>query len=57
MRARIWRGLTEENSVARTLAEHRAIVDAMASGDADLVRSCVSVHISGVERWLQRAGQ
>ena len=57
MRARIWRGLTEENSVARTLAEHRAIVDAMASGDTDLVRSCVSVHISGVERWLQRAGR
>ena len=55
MRARVWRGLTEENSVGRTLAEHRAIVDAMAACDADLARSCVNVHISGVERWLARA--
>jgi len=55
LRARIWRGLTEEGSVARTLAEHRAIVEAMASSDHELVRSCVSVHISGVERWLAQA--
>jgi GntR family transcriptional repressor for pyruvate dehydrogenase complex len=57
LRARIWRGLTEENSVERTLAEHSAIVDAMALGNADLVRSWVTVHISGVESWLLRAGQ
>jgi GntR family transcriptional regulator, transcriptional repressor for pyruvate dehydrogenase complex len=56
LRARIWRGLTEENSVARTLAEHQAIIDAMAAGDAELVRSTVTVHISGVERWLEKAG-
>ena len=56
LRARIWRGLTEQNSVARTLAEHQAIVDALAAGDVDLVRSCVVVHISGVERWLEKAG-
>jgi GntR family transcriptional regulator, transcriptional repressor for pyruvate dehydrogenase complex len=55
LRARVWRGLTEENAVERTLAEHRAIVIAMAAGDAELVRSCVTVHISGVERWLERA--
>jgi GntR family transcriptional repressor for pyruvate dehydrogenase complex len=57
LRARIWRGLTEENSVERTLAEHRAIVDAMSSRNADLVRSWTTVHISGVESWLRRAGQ
>jgi GntR family transcriptional repressor for pyruvate dehydrogenase complex len=56
LRARIWRGLTEENSVARTLSEHRAIVAAMASGDPDLARACSTVHISGVERWLAQAG-
>ena len=56
LRARIWRGITEEGSVSRTLAEHRAIVDAMAVGDADLVRSCATVHISGVTRWLEQAG-
>jgi GntR family transcriptional regulator, transcriptional repressor for pyruvate dehydrogenase complex len=57
LRARIWRGLTEEHAVERTLAEHHAIVDAIESGDPDLVRSCVTVHISGVERWLQEAGR
>jgi len=57
LRARIWRGLTEENSVARTLDEHRSIVNAMAAGDLDLVRSCAVVHISGVERWLAQAGR
>jgi GntR family transcriptional regulator, transcriptional repressor for pyruvate dehydrogenase complex len=55
LRARVWRGLTQEHSVERTLAEHGAIVDALASGDAELVRSQVTVHISGVEQWLRRA--
>ncbi|WP_425956707.1 FadR/GntR family transcriptional regulator [Xylanimonas sp. McL0601] len=54
-RARIWRGLTEGGAVGRTLEEHRSIVDAMESRDADLVRSCLTVHIAGVERWLARA--
>ena len=55
LRARIWRGLTEEGSVARTLTEHRSIVEALDAGDPELVRSCVSVHIHGVERWLAQA--
>ena len=55
LRARVWRGLTQEHSVERTLAEHHAIVDALASGDTELVRSQVTVHISGVEQWLRRA--
>lgn len=55
LRARVWRGLTEEGSVERTLTEHRAIVDAMESGDAELVSSQVTVHVSGVAAWLQRA--
>lgn len=57
LRARIWRGLTEGGAVDRTLAEHLAVVDAMEAGDADLVRACLTVHISGVERWLTRAGR
>lgn len=55
VRARIWRGLTEENSVARTLAEHQAIVDALARRDAELVHSLLVVHVSGVEGWLRRS--
>jgi GntR family transcriptional repressor for pyruvate dehydrogenase complex len=55
LRARVWRGLTQERSVERTLAEHGAIVDALAAGDAELVRSQMTLHISGVEQWLRRA--
>ncbi|GAA4161933.1 FadR/GntR family transcriptional regulator [Gryllotalpicola daejeonensis] len=55
MRARVWRGLTEANAIERTLAEHRAILDALESGDAELVRARVTVHIAGVEDWLRRA--
>ncbi|GAA4168521.1 FadR/GntR family transcriptional regulator [Gryllotalpicola koreensis] len=55
LRARIWRGLTQENVLERTLAEHRAIVDALALGDAELVRARAAVHIAGVEDWLRRA--
>ena len=55
MRARVWRGLTQQNVVSRTLAEHAAIVDALASGDAELARARAAVHIAGVEDWLRRA--
>lgn len=53
LRARIWRGLTEKNAVAQTLAEHRGIVNAIAAGDPELTRSLLTVHINGVQRWLQ----
>lgn len=53
-RARIWRGITDEGAVERTLTEHRDIVAALASGDLELVRSLVTAHVSGVELWLRR---
>jgi GntR family transcriptional regulator, transcriptional repressor for pyruvate dehydrogenase complex len=55
VRARIWRGLTQRNSVDRTLAEHRAIVDALERRDAELAQALTTVHISGVEQWLRDA--
>lgn len=55
VRARIWRGLTQEHSVARTLAEHHAILDALERGDAGLAEALTTVHISGVEQWLRQA--
>ncbi|XAS67622.1 FadR/GntR family transcriptional regulator [Micrococcaceae bacterium Sec5.7] len=55
VRARIWRGLTQDKAVSHTLAEHKAIADALARGDAELVRALVTVHISGVENWLRQA--
>jgi GntR family transcriptional regulator, transcriptional repressor for pyruvate dehydrogenase complex len=55
VRARVWRGLTEEGSVERTLTEHRAIVDALEAGDTGLVSALMTVHVSGVAAWLRRA--
>jgi GntR family transcriptional repressor for pyruvate dehydrogenase complex len=54
VRARLWRGLTQENAVSRTLAEHRAIVEALAAGDAKLAEALSIAHIAGVEEWLHR---
>ncbi|WP_026556841.1 FadR/GntR family transcriptional regulator [Arthrobacter sp. 35W] len=55
VRARIWRGLTQEKAVSRTLSEHAAIADALERGDAELARALLTVHISGVEQWLREA--
>ncbi|HEY2699406.1 MAG TPA: FadR/GntR family transcriptional regulator [Pseudonocardiaceae bacterium] len=54
-RARIWRGLTQESAVARTLAEHRAICDAISSGQPEVARAWATVHVAGVEQWLRDA--
>ena len=51
-RARIWRGLTQAGTKERTLAEHRAILEALASHDPEVARSWATVHIAGVEQWL-----
>ncbi len=55
VRARIWRGLTEEKAISRTLAEHEAIIDALRQGDAELAKALVTVHISGIYHWLKKA--
>ncbi|WP_448004091.1 FadR/GntR family transcriptional regulator [Agromyces bauzanensis] len=55
VRARIWRGITQERAVERTLQEHHAILDAIASGDAELASALTVVHVSGVEQWLRSA--
>ncbi|WP_040386149.1 FadR/GntR family transcriptional regulator [Demetria terragena] len=51
-RARVWRGLTETGAVARTIAEHRAILDAIADRRPEAARAWATVHIAGVEGWL-----
>jgi GntR family transcriptional regulator, transcriptional repressor for pyruvate dehydrogenase complex len=54
-RARVWRGMTEPHAKDRTLAEHRAIYQAIIGRDADLARSWATVHIAGIESWLRTA--
>jgi GntR family transcriptional repressor for pyruvate dehydrogenase complex len=52
-RARVWRGLTQEGALQRTLLEHRAILGAMRRRDPDLARTWSTVHVAGVEEWLR----
>jgi GntR family transcriptional repressor for pyruvate dehydrogenase complex len=54
-RARIWRGLTQQGALQRTIAEHHAILDALESHDPDVARSWSTVHIAAVEQWLASA--
>jgi GntR family transcriptional repressor for pyruvate dehydrogenase complex len=54
MRGRIWRGLTQEGAWRRTLAEHTAILDAIADRQPEVARAWATVHIAGVEEWLRR---
>lgn len=55
IRARVWRGLTEQGAVERTLSEHRAIAEAIAQHDSALATSLATAHVAGVERWLRQA--
>jgi DNA-binding FadR family transcriptional regulator len=54
-RARVWRGLTQEGVTERTLAEHHAILDALAGHDPEVARSWATVHIASVQQWLASA--
>ncbi len=54
-RARIWRGLTQEGAVARTIEQHEAICDAIAARQPEVARSWATVHVAGVEQWLRSA--
>jgi GntR family transcriptional repressor for pyruvate dehydrogenase complex len=51
-RARVWRGLTQAGAKERTIAEHHAILDALASREPEVARSWATVHIASVEQWL-----
>ena len=53
-RARIWRGITQAKAASRTVAEHRAIADALAARQPDVARAWSTVHVAGVEQWLRQ---
>jgi GntR family transcriptional regulator, transcriptional repressor for pyruvate dehydrogenase complex len=53
MRMRIWRGLSIPGVLARTLEEHKAIVDALESHDVVLAHAAATVHVAGLEAWIR----
>ncbi len=54
-RARVWRAITEDGAVERTLLEHRAIFHALEARDGELVEALTIAHVAGIERWLSEA--
>jgi GntR family transcriptional regulator, transcriptional repressor for pyruvate dehydrogenase complex len=55
VRARVWRGITQRGAGDRTLAEHKAILDAITRHDADLAAAEMLAHVAGIEDWLRTA--
>jgi GntR family transcriptional repressor for pyruvate dehydrogenase complex len=55
LRARIWRGITQQGAVDRTIAEHRAILEALRRRDAQLSAALCLTHIAGIEQWIRDA--
>ncbi|MER6069570.1 FadR/GntR family transcriptional regulator [Streptomyces sp. NPDC001817] len=53
LRARIWRGLVDDQAAGRTLAEHQAIFDALSARDAVLSQAAALMHVSHTEQWLR----
>ena len=54
-RARIWRGVTEAGAFERTVAEHRAICEAIAARDPELAHARALAHVGGVMEWLRKS--
>ena len=52
-----YRAFTNQSQARRSaaLAEHRAILDAIEGREPEVARSWATVHIAGVERWIQEA--
>ncbi|MFG1958769.1 FadR/GntR family transcriptional regulator [Nonomuraea sp. NPDC049028] len=53
LRMRVWRGTVEAGSSHKTVAEHEAIYNALAAGDATLAQAAALMHISTTESWLR----
>jgi GntR family transcriptional regulator, transcriptional repressor for pyruvate dehydrogenase complex len=53
VRARVWRGMVDDAVADSTVAEHQAIYDALATGDAALAQAAALMHISSTEKWFR----
>ncbi|MDW8804888.1 FadR/GntR family transcriptional regulator [Streptomyces scabiei] len=53
LRARIWRGLVDDEAAGRTLAEHEAIYAALVTRDSGLSQAAALLHVSNTEQALR----
>lgn len=53
-RARAWRGLADEAASARTVIQHREILEALRSRDPERAEAAALVHVATTEAWFKR---
>lgn len=53
LRARVWRGLTDERALEQTRRAHDIIYGAIESKDTELARASAIMHITDVESWFR----
>lgn len=54
IRARVWRGIIDEDAIRQTLAEHERIFAALLAGDEALSSAAALTHVATSETWLRR---
>ncbi len=52
--ARIWRGVTQEDSFEQTRREHRAIALAIGDRQPSVAAALALSHVAGIENWIRR---
>jgi len=52
--ARIWRGVTQEDSFEQTQREHRAIALAIGDRQPSVAAALSLAHVAGIENWIRR---
>jgi GntR family transcriptional repressor for pyruvate dehydrogenase complex len=55
IRARTWRGVVDEAASARTVTQHREILDALAARDPDRAEAAALLHVATTEAWFRQA--
>ena len=53
VRGRVWRGMVDDAVADRSLEEHQAIYDALATGDYTLAHAAALMHVNTTERWFR----
>jgi GntR family transcriptional repressor for pyruvate dehydrogenase complex len=54
LRARAWRGLADEEASARTVTQHREILEALRARDPEWAAAAALVHVATTEAWFRR---
>ena len=55
VRARAWRGVADLEASARTVTQHREILDALRAGDPDRAEAAALVHVATTEAWFRQS--